>query len=78
MESAEIETLEKALKEAPEKREAQQVLAERVTKLVHGDAAFESAKRISRALFANDIDALTAGRFRAVGPRWITHDSSRF
>ena len=63
MGSADIETLEQALKDAPEKREAQQVLAERVTKLVHGAAAFESAKRISRALFANDIDALTADDF---------------
>lgn len=63
MESADIETLGRALKEAPEKREAQRVLAERVTELVHGDAAFESAKRISRALFANDIDALTQDDF---------------
>ena len=63
MESADIETLGHALKEAPEKREAQRVLAERVTELVHGDAAFESAKRISRALFANDIDALTQDDF---------------
>ena len=52
-----------SLEEAPEKRAGQQVLAESVTKLVHGDAAFESAKRISRALFANDIDLLTEGDF---------------
>ena len=63
LEPADIETLVQSLEEAPEKRAGQQVLAESVTKLVHGDAAFESAKRISRALFANDIDLLTEGDF---------------
>ena len=41
------------------------MLAERVTKLVHGAAAFEREKRISRALFASDIDALTQDDFRS-------------
>ena len=63
LESEEIEKLVQSLEEAPEKRAAQQVLAETVTRLVHGDAPFESAKRITQALFANDIESLTASDF---------------
>ena len=46
LESEEIEKLVQSLEEAPEKRAAQQVLAETVTRLVHGDAPFESAKQL--------------------------------
>ena len=63
LESEEIEKLVQSLEEAPEKRAAQQVLAETVTRLVHGDAPLESAKRISRALFVNDIESLTLSDF---------------
>ena len=63
LESEEIEKLVQSLEEVPEKRAAQQVLAETVTRLVHGDAPFESAKRITQALFANDIESLTASDF---------------
>ncbi|MEZ8093945.1 tyrosine--tRNA ligase [Photobacterium swingsii] len=38
---------------------AQQILAEALTKLVHGDEALQSALRISDALFSGDLQSLT-------------------
>lgn len=55
-----IENLEKEVQEAPEKRLAQKTLAEEVTKLVHGEEAFEQAIKISEALFSGNIKELTA------------------
>ena len=43
----------------PEQRTAQRRLAEEVTALVHGQAAVESAQRISAALFGGDLGSLT-------------------
>lgn len=57
---ARIAELEAATARAPERREAQRVLAEEVTALVHGKAAMEEARRISEALFTGDVRALTA------------------
>lgn len=57
---AEIESLENAVKEAPEKREAQKALAEEVTKLVHGEDALHQAIKISEALFNGNISDLSA------------------
>ena len=47
-----------ATKRAPEKREAQRVLAREVTTLVHGTAAVEEAERITAALFRGDVGSL--------------------
>ena len=47
-----------AAESAPEKREAQRVLAREVTKLVHGQAALERAERTSEVLFGEDIATL--------------------
>ena len=44
----------------PEKREAQRVLAEEVTTLVHDRSATERARRISNALFYGDLSDLSA------------------
>ena len=55
----EIGRLESAVLEAPQRREAQQRLAEEVTRLVHGDAALESARRITASLFGGELDGLT-------------------
>ncbi|MCZ8520240.1 MULTISPECIES: tyrosine--tRNA ligase [Paenibacillus] len=55
----EIGELERGVKEAPEKREAQRVLAKEMTSLVHGPAAAESAIRISTVLFSGDVGALS-------------------
>ncbi|RAV08648.1 tyrosine--tRNA ligase [Paenibacillus contaminans] len=55
----EIARLETAVREQPEKREAQRVLAKEVTELVHGKEALESAINISRALFDGNVQELT-------------------
>lgn len=55
-----IGELEDAQRRAPEKREAQRVLAEEVTRMTHGAAALERAERISRLLFGEDVEQLSA------------------
>ncbi|MCG7213845.1 tyrosine--tRNA ligase [Paenibacillus mucilaginosus] len=55
----EIGELERQVKEAPEKREAQRVLAKEMTTLVHGAEAAESAIRISTVLFSGDVGSLS-------------------
>ncbi|OLC14580.1 MAG: tyrosine--tRNA ligase [Candidatus Rokubacteria bacterium 13_1_40CM_69_27] len=54
-----ITDLEAAVRRAPEKREAQHVLAREVTGLVHGAAGVEEAERITDALFTGDVKSLT-------------------
>ena len=49
---AEIDELEGLTKSAPEKREAQHVLADRVSRLVHGDEDAARAERANTALFS--------------------------
>jgi len=44
----------------PHKREAQKVLAEEMTKFVHGEHALSQALKITAALFSGDIQSLTA------------------
>jgi len=55
----EIIELEKRSKEAPEKREAQQVLAREIITFLHGENAYNSALKISDALFKGNIKSLT-------------------
>lgn len=43
--------------------QAQRILGEEVTRLVHGEAALDAAKRISHSLFSEDQSALTAEDF---------------
>ena len=54
-----IRDLETEVRERPEKREAQRVLAEEVTALVHDEAATARAQRISNALFYGALRDLT-------------------
>jgi tyrosyl-tRNA synthetase len=54
----EIEALEGTVRAAPDKREAQRVLAREVTALVHGTPAMQEAEAISGALFRGDLAAL--------------------
>lgn len=56
----EIEQIEKEFTAAPEQRLAQKVLAEEMTTLVHGKAAYEQALHISKALFSGELKALSA------------------
>ncbi len=62
IDDAEIARLEAATSAAPERREAQQVLAEHLTSLVHGSSGSERAKTASRVLFGEgweNIDSST-------------------
>ena len=55
-----IDELAVKVQTEPHKREAQKVLAEEMTKFVHGEHAFLQAVKITEALFSGDIKALTA------------------
>ena len=59
----EIDALEAADKASGKKPEAQRILAEQATQLVHGKAALEAAQRISHSLFSGDIEALSESDF---------------
>ena len=56
---AEIEKVEKVDKEAQGRPQAQSILADEVTRLVHGDESLEGAKRITEALFSGGVDQLS-------------------
>jgi len=57
---SEIETLETAVTEKPEQREAQKILAEEMTKIVHSEHALNRALSASKVLFGGDIEGLSA------------------
>jgi tyrosyl-tRNA synthetase len=61
-----IEPVEAAMGEAPEKREAQRLLAREVTALVHGAEQVARAERASSVLFGEDIATLPADDVLAV------------
>lgn len=54
-----IDELARGVETAPEKREAQRVLAEETTRIVHGDEATQRATNISEALFSGDLKRLS-------------------
>lgn len=56
----EIAALEESLRNAPEKREAQQALADEMTLMVHGENGLRIAKQATSALFGGSLDGLTA------------------
>jgi tyrosyl-tRNA synthetase len=67
MSRQEIESLEKLITSAPEKREAQQALARDLTSRVHGDDAARVAEEVSRVLFGKaDPTSLTEPVLRAL------------
>ena len=66
LERAGIESLEEATRSAPEKREAQRVLAREVTALVHGSESVARAEHASSVLFGEDIATLSADQVLAV------------
>jgi tyrosyl-tRNA synthetase len=49
---------ERAVADAPERRESQRLLAEEVTRLVHGEGALENAVRASKAMFGGELTGL--------------------
>jgi len=56
---SQIEKLEKELKNQPEKREAQRVLAFEMVKIIHSEKEAKEAEKISKALFYGNIKDLT-------------------
>jgi tyrosyl-tRNA synthetase len=61
-----ITALEQEVAAAPERREAQRVLAREVTIIVHGAAQLEAAERASAVLFGSSLAAATADEILAV------------
>jgi tyrosyl-tRNA synthetase (EC 6.1.1.1) len=57
---AEIDAIEAEDRARQGRPQAQRVLAEQMTELVHGKAALEAARRITDALFSGDLSALGA------------------
>lgn len=60
----EIEQLEQSNKEHPELREAHQALAREVITFIHSKEDYEEAKRISQALFTDEIHTLSASTIK--------------
>jgi tyrosyl-tRNA synthetase len=56
----EIQDLEQALDEHPERREAQRTLAREMTQMVHGETALAKAMQASSVLFGGDLEGLSA------------------
>ncbi|MBP9528659.1 MAG: tyrosine--tRNA ligase, partial [Laribacter sp.] len=55
-----IDAIEAADQASGTRPQAQRILAEEATRLVHGDEALKAAQRITESLFSNDLSALTA------------------
>jgi tyrosyl-tRNA synthetase len=73
-----IAELEQAVATAPEKREAQQVLAEELTRAVHGEQGLLTARKTTEVLFGGSIEGLSAtaleGIFSNVPSATLTRD----
>ena len=63
LEEGEIEAAADAVRQRPERRDAQRTLAREVTRLVHGVDAVDAAERITTALFDGQIGALREDDF---------------
>ena len=61
---AEIEAIEARDQASGSKPQAQRILAEEMTRLIHGEEALAAAQRISASLFAEDQSALTESDFQ--------------
>ncbi|MET0377964.1 MAG: tyrosine--tRNA ligase [Spongiibacteraceae bacterium] len=60
LESRQIEAIEAADRAAAGKPQAQRILAEEVTRLVHGEPSLIAAQQITEALFSGDVKGLSA------------------
>jgi tyrosyl-tRNA synthetase len=61
-----VDGLEEALSDRPQDREAQGVLADDMTKTIHGEAAVQSAKDAAQALFKGTVQELDQATLEAV------------
>ena len=59
----EIDAIEAKDQASGTKPEAQRILTEEMTRLIHGEAALQAAQRISESLFAEDQSSLTESDF---------------
>ena len=59
-----IEGLENEVKNQPEKRAAQKILAEELTKFIHGEKHLKRVQKISEALFYNNLKNLTTDELK--------------
>lgn len=62
--TADIEDIRQADASREGKPQAQQILAEHVTRLVHGEEGLAAAQRITQALFSGDMSFLTLNELR--------------
>lgn len=60
LDEEEIAELERAVRERPERREAQRRLAEEMTRLVHGEEGLKRAKRATEVLFGGSLEGMSA------------------
>ncbi|QUG86397.1 tyrosine--tRNA ligase [Bacillus nitratireducens] len=72
-----IDELAAKVETEPHKREVQKVLAEEMTKFVHGEEAFLQAVKITAALFSGDIKSLTADEIEQGFKEMPTFESSK-
>ncbi|MDO4528567.1 MAG: S4 domain-containing protein, partial [bacterium] len=61
-----IEELAEALRTRPEERAAQKVLAEELTRAVHGQTGLETAQKASAVLFGGSIEGLSAADLESI------------
>ena len=66
LDDARIAELAAAQRERPEAREPQRVLAEELTRAVHGEDGLRAAQRASAVLFGGSLDGLTAADLEAI------------
>jgi tyrosyl-tRNA synthetase len=60
LDKEEIAALQDAVDNRPEKREAQRTLAQRVTRMIHGETAVAKAEKAAQVLFGGDLEGLDA------------------
>jgi tyrosyl-tRNA synthetase len=63
---SEILELETNTKQRPEKREAQRILAKKITAMVHGETALANAEKASRVFFGGEIEGLGAAEVQDI------------
>lgn len=66
LEQSEIDALRETVQHNPQAREAQRVLAEALTTLVHGAGATQRAVDASRVLFGSPLDDISASTLREI------------
>ena len=66
LEMEEIRDLEKVVQAEPEKRQAQKVLAQTVTRMVHGAEQTAAAQNASQALFGQEVSGLSDRDLRSI------------